>query len=56
MCAICGGVISQSKFNSDPWAYMMCWIMDDDKFKEYQLIEDKKEKHKFFEENAISMI
>lgn len=33
--AICGGVISESKYQSDPWAYMMATILPDDKYKKY---------------------
>lgn len=33
--AICGGVVSQSLFDSDPWAYMMAYVMPDKAFKEY---------------------
>lgn len=44
MSAICGGVVNQTTYDSDPWAYMMCWIMPD---KEYSWwVEEKDEKLK----------
>lgn len=54
--AICGGVISQSKFDSDPWAYMMAWVMPDDKYKKYINEKDRKKQQKIFEKYARSVI
>ena len=54
--AMCGGVISESLFYSDPMAYMMSYYMEDEKFNEYKSIKDEKEKSKFFERYAISAI
>lgn len=34
--AICGGVISKSLFDSDPWAYMMSYYMEDRYFNQYR--------------------
>ena len=53
---ICGGVISESLFNSDPWSYMMSFYMPDEKYNEYITIKDSKLQHKFFEEHARSAI
>ena len=33
--SICGGVVSESTFRKDPWAYMMAYTLPDDKFKKY---------------------
>ena len=57
--SICGGVISQSKFDSNPWAYMMMMYMPDKQFKKYvELIKDGKDKEaaKFSEKHARSAI
>ncbi len=57
--AICGGVIKKSLFDSDPWAYMMSYIMDDDMFEKYKIAKangDKKLANKIFNEHAKSMI
>ena len=57
--AMCGGVISKSMMDSDPWAYMMAFYMDDDRFEEYKKIKasgNDKEATMFFEEHARSMI
>lgn len=57
--AICGGVIRQSLFDSNPWAYMMSYVMADDKFELYkqaQIRGDKKLAKKLFHEHAKSMI
>lgn len=43
--AICGGVINQSLFDSDPWAYMMAYILPDKQFDIYKKLKKaKKEK------------
>ena len=57
--AMCGGVISKSLFDSDPWAYMMAWYMDDDKFAEYRKLKENgkdKEATKLFKQFAHSAI
>jgi hypothetical protein len=54
--AICGGVISQTQFDSDPLAYMMSWYMEDSKFEAYQMIKNPKEKARFFNKHARSAI
>ena len=33
--SICGGVVSESLFNSNPWAYMMGYSLPDKQFKKY---------------------
>ena len=55
-CAMCGGVVSQSMFDSNPMAYMMAYYMEDKKFAQYKKIKDKKEQHLFFEKYARSAI
>jgi hypothetical protein len=51
--SICGGVISKSMFDSNPWAYMMAYYMDDDKFEVYKKLSkekaDKKSAREWFE-------
>jgi len=59
--AVCGGVINKSRFLSDPWAYMMAWVMEDDYFEDYKKLvkagySKEKERKKFFDEHAVSMI
>jgi hypothetical protein len=54
--AMCGGVINKSLFNSDPWAYMMQFVMPDDKFELYKNEEDPKKRKELFDKYAISMI
>lgn len=54
--AICGGVVSQSKFDSDPWVYMMAYYMADDKFKKYVAEKDPKKKRIMFDKYARSVI
>jgi len=59
---VCGGVVSESTFYSDPWTYMMCYYMPDDKFNEYRnLCEIKqpwaeKDARQFFKKHAKSAI
>lgn len=59
---ICGGVISQSLFNSNPSAYMMKFVMDDDKFEIYKKLNnskgtsDQKEAKRWFKKYSRSMI
>lgn len=57
--AICGGVINQSLFDSDPWAYMMAWILPDKQFEKYKKLKEAnkdKEAEKVFEKYAWSAI
>lgn len=60
--SLCGGVISRSLFESDPWAYMMAYYMDDDKFEIYKKLTasggkaDKKSAREWFEKYAWSAI
>ena len=60
--AICGGVVSLSKFLSDPWAYMMAYVMDDSIFWSYKKLRQSKDKEdqrvadKLFDDYARSAI
>lgn len=57
--AMCGGVISESLFQSDPMAYMMAWVMPDDKFEAYKKLHDegkREEANKLMHEHARSII
>ena len=60
--AICGGVISKSLFDSEPMAYLMSYVMDDDKFEIYKKLNsskgtsDQKEAKRWFKKYAVSMI
>ena len=57
--SMCGGVVSRSMFDSDPWAYMMAHYMEDDKFDEYRKLKKdgkNKEATKLFELYARSAI
>lgn len=57
--AMCGGVINQTLFDSDPMAYMMAYIMPDDKFELYLKAKndrDDKAATKLFNEFAWSAI
>ena len=57
--SICGGVVSKSLFDSNPWAYMMAYYMEDKKFAEYKKLKiDGKDKEatKLFEKYARSAI
>lgn len=57
--AMCGGVISQSLFDSDPWAYMMAYSLPDLQFEKYKALKNAgkdKEATKLFEKYAISHI
>lgn len=40
--AMCGGVVSKSRFDSNPWAYMMAYYMEDDKFEIYKKLKSSK--------------
>ena len=46
MSNICGGVVSESKFLSNPELYMMAFVMPDDKYEKY--IEYKKKGDKIW--------
>ena len=54
--AMCGGVVSQSEFDSDPWAYMMCYVMPDNRFEKYKKIKDPEAKKMYFDLYARSVI
>jgi hypothetical protein len=57
--AMCGGVINETLFQSDPMAYMMAYVMPDDKFKEYQHAKesgDDKSAKELFNEYSRSVI
>ena len=57
--SICGGIVSKTLFDSDPWAYMMAYYMADDKFEEYKKLKEArkdKEATKMFDEYARSAI
>lgn len=59
---VCGGVISQSRFDAEPWGNMMAYVMDDDKFEIYKKLKsskgtsDQKEAKRWFKKYARSMI
>lgn len=60
--SMCGGVVSESTFYSDPMLYMMAHYMEDDKFEIYKRLKsstDKKDQQKatkWFKKYAISAI
>ena len=57
--SICGGVVSQRTFDSDPWAYMMAYYMKDEHFVEYKAAKesgDDKKAAKLFDKYACSAI
>ena len=57
--AMCGGVISQTLFDSEPMAYLMAYVLPDDKFKEYAELKRSgkdKEATKIFNKFARSNI
>jgi hypothetical protein len=57
--AMCGGVISKSLFDSDPWAYMMAWYMEDKWFEKYKALKNAgkdKKATKIFNRHARSAI
>jgi len=57
--SLCGGVISESKFKSNPWADMMAYVMPDKQFNKYLVFKkQKKEKEatKLFNKYAYSQI
>lgn len=57
MSAICGGfVLSETEFFKDVWANMMGYYMEDNKYEAYQMIKNPKEKHRFFDKHARSII
>ena len=41
--SMCGGVISESRFNSDPMGNMMAYYMEDDKFEIYKKLKQVRE-------------
>lgn len=60
--SMCGGVVSKSMFDSDPWAYMMAYYMEDDKFEVYKKLKastgkaDQKSATEWFKKYAKSAI
>lgn len=54
--AICGGVVSQSVFNRDPWGHMMAYIMEDKQYAKYVAEKDDKKREQMFEKFARSAI
>jgi hypothetical protein len=54
--SMCGGVINQSTFDSEPMAYMMAYVMPDDIFEIYKKEKDEKKRHAMFNKFARSMI
>lgn len=53
---MCGGVVSENTFNSDPMAYMMAYYMKDEDFDVYKNIKGEKDRRQFFKKNAHSAI
>lgn len=59
---VCGGVIAESLFNSDPWAYLMCYYLPDARFTEYKTLREnpqkwaQREADRFFKKYAKSAI
>jgi len=59
VAVICGGVVSMSKFLSDPMAYLMCIILEDKDYEEFvKLINEgrDKEARKLVRERGMSAI
>jgi hypothetical protein len=54
--AMCGGLISETKFLSDPWAYMMAWYMPDKQYARYVATKDEKKRKQLFDKYARSAI
>lgn len=57
--AMCGGVISQSLFDSDPMAYMMAYTLPDEHFKKYKEYKEngqEKEASRIFDKYSYSAI
>ena len=57
--AICGGVISRTEFFSNTDAYMMAYVMPDDKFREYIQAKEKNDEataSELFDLYAMSMV
>jgi hypothetical protein len=54
--SLCGGIISKSTFDSDPWAYMMAYYMEDKYFEKYKAETDKLKRKKIFDKYARSAI
>lgn len=56
---MCGGVINETLFQSDPMQYMMSYVMPDDKFEQYvKAKNDGNDKHakELFNKYARSII
>jgi len=57
--SICGGVVSESKFKKNPWAFMMAYVMTDKQFEKYVAYKKsgkEKQATKIFERYAHSQI
>jgi hypothetical protein len=57
--AICGGVISQSLFDSNPGAYMMSYYLPDKQFERYKKAKengDNKKANQIFDKYSYSAI
>ena len=58
-CSVCGGIVSQSLFDSNPMAYMMAYYMEDKYFNQYAELKKSgkdKEAKKVFDKYARSAI
>jgi len=60
--AMCGGVVSKSRFDADPWGLMMAYYMEDDKFEIYKKLKSdstkagQKKAKEWFDKYARSAI
>lgn len=57
--AICGGVVSQSKFFSDPGLYMLCFILPDPQYEKWLKLKElgkEKEAKRLFKKYSGSAI
>jgi len=57
--SICGGVVSESKFKKNPWAYLMAYTMPDIRYNQYIILKKlgkEKEAQKLFNRYAYSHI
>ena len=57
--AICGGVVSKTLFDSDPWAYMMAYYIEDKYFEKYRAANEagnRKKAKEIFRKYARSAI
>ena len=54
--SICGGIVSDSIFNSNPWAYMMAYRLPDKQYEKYVAEKDETKRKKIFDKYATSAI